>query len=69
MADATVQEAEESPKSSKMPLIIGLVLALAGGGGGFFATSQGLILAPESEKKEEVSEKPNKSKEKLKSTF
>ncbi len=58
MADATVQEAEESPKSSKMPLIIGLVLALVGGGGGFFATSQGLILAPESEKKEEASEKP-----------
>jgi flagellar FliL protein len=30
-------------KSSKMPLIIGLVLALAGGGGGFFAVQSGLI--------------------------
>lgn len=48
MTDATVPVDEEKPKSGKMPLIIGLVLALIGGGGGFFATSQGLILAPES---------------------
>lgn len=31
-------------KKSKMPLIIGLVLALVLGGGGYFATSSGLIL-------------------------
>lgn len=40
VADA---EPEEKPKRSKMPLILGLVLALAGGGGGFFAVSKGLI--------------------------
>ena len=48
MTDATAEEETEPQKSSKMPLIIGLVLALVGGGGGFFAVSQGLILAPES---------------------
>ena len=35
---------EEPPKKSKMPLIIGLVLALVGGGGGFYATWSGMIL-------------------------
>lgn len=30
-------------KASKMPLIIGLVLALIGGGGGFFAVQSGLL--------------------------
>jgi flagellar FliL protein len=35
---------EGPPKKSKMPLIIGLVLALAGGGGGFYATWSGMIL-------------------------
>ncbi len=35
---------EEPPKKgSKMPLIIGLVLAIAGGGGGFFAAQSGLL--------------------------
>lgn len=35
---------EEAPKKgSKMPLIIGLVLAVAGGGGGFFAVQSGLL--------------------------
>ena len=48
MTDATVAEETEAPKSGKLPLIIGLVLALVGGGGGFFAVNQGLILAPES---------------------
>lgn len=57
MTDATVPEEEEKPKSGKLPLIIGLVLALVGGGAGFFATSQGLILAPESEETDNISEK------------
>ena len=57
MTDATAEESEESPKSSKMPLIIGLVLALVGGGGGFFAASTGLILAPDSAAKEETLDK------------
>jgi len=31
------------PKKSKLPLIAGLVLAIAGGGGGFFAVKSGII--------------------------
>lgn len=47
MADSTApQEAAPAPKRSKLPLILGLVLALAGGGGGFFAAYSGMILAP-----------------------
>lgn len=34
---------EEPKKASKMPLILGVVLALAGGGGGFMAVQMGLI--------------------------
>lgn len=35
---------EPTPKKgSKLPLIVGLVLALAGGGGGFFAVQSGLL--------------------------
>lgn len=38
---------ESTPKKGgKLGLIIGLVLALAGGGGGFFAVYSGLILGP-----------------------
>lgn len=50
---------EESPpeepekKASKLPLILGVVLGLAGAGGGFFAVSSGLILASESPEKAE----------------
>ena len=44
MADTTVDEEEvKARKPSKLPLIIGIVLALAGGGGGFFAVSSGMI--------------------------
>lgn len=35
---------ENAPKKSKIPLVIGLMLALIGGGGGFYATWSGLIL-------------------------
>ena len=39
------ENTETAPKKrSKKPLIIGLVLALAGGAGGFYATSSGMIL-------------------------
>ena len=41
MADTPVDDAP--PKKSKMPLILGLLLALAGGGGGFFVVNAGLI--------------------------
>jgi len=41
--------ADSAPaKRSKMPLIIGLILAVVGAGGGFFAVSSGLILGAES---------------------
>jgi flagellar FliL protein len=44
MSDATLDEEQvEEKKASKLPLIIGVVLALAGGGGGFFAVSSGMI--------------------------
>lgn len=36
MADATVDAPAEGKKSSKMPLVIGAVLAILGGAGGFF---------------------------------
>ena len=55
MADPE-ETGEESPKKkSKLPLILGLVLAIAGGGGGFYAVSAGLIFGSEShaETKEE----------------
>lgn len=44
MTDAAVDdEGLEDRKPSKLPLIIGVVLALAGGGGGFFAAQSGLL--------------------------
>lgn len=58
MTDAAIEDSSERPKSSKKPLIIGLILALAGGGGGFYATSQGLILAPESKSQVEKTGEP-----------
>ncbi|MCB6177932.1 flagellar basal body-associated FliL family protein [Rhodobacter sp. Har01] len=44
-ADAP-QDAEPTPKKSKKPLLIGLVLALLLGGGGFYATFSGLLFGP-----------------------
>lgn len=46
MADVAADTEEAPKKSSKMPLILGLVLALLGGGGGFFAAWSGMILGP-----------------------
>ncbi len=61
--DATETEGgEEAPKKrSKLPLLIGFVLALAGGGGGFFAVSSGMILGGEKEpeKAEAIVEEPD----------
>lgn len=48
MTDAVADTAEIAEKSSKMPLILGLLAALVGGGGGFFAAYSGLILGAES---------------------
>lgn len=46
MADDVENEDGAPKKASKMPLILGLILALAGGGGGFYATWSGMILGP-----------------------
>lgn len=48
MSDAEIEEVPVR-KKSKLPLILGVVLALAGGGGGFFAVSSGMILGPPSD--------------------
>ncbi len=54
--DPEVPEDEES-KGSKMPLILGVVLALVGGGGGFFAVSSGMLFgSPEMPEGEEMTE-------------
>ncbi|WP_375229554.1 flagellar basal body-associated FliL family protein [Roseobacter sp. S98] len=62
MADATADEVPVEEKSSKMPLIIGLVLALVGGGGGFFAAQSGLIPGFESGTEEKVAEPEKEEK-------
>ncbi|MBP0483242.1 flagellar basal body-associated FliL family protein [Sagittula salina] len=44
MSDATVDDdGVEEKKPSKLPMIIGVVLAIAGGGGGFFAVQSGML--------------------------
>ena len=53
MADKNATEGESPKKASKVPLILGLMLALVGGGGGFYATYFGLILAAESHETDE----------------
>lgn len=56
-AEADVVE-EDAPKKSKLPLILGFVLALVGGGGGFFAVSSGMLFgaSADSEDAEETKE-------------
>ncbi len=49
MTDATVPDRETVRKPSKLPMITGIVLALAGGGGGFFAVSSGLLFGSDGE--------------------
>lgn len=53
MSDAEVEAEEEPPKKSKMPLILGLVLAVVGGGGGFYAAWSGMILGSDTAEAEE----------------
>ncbi|MEP2919753.1 flagellar basal body-associated FliL family protein [Sulfitobacter sp.] len=54
MATEETTQEEDPPKKSKMPLILGLVLALAGGGGGFYATWSGMILGSGDKEKAEI---------------
>ncbi|MCE6960942.1 flagellar basal body-associated FliL family protein [Cereibacter sphaeroides] len=49
MTDVGDSQGEVPRKRSKLPLVLGLVLALALGAGGFYATWSGLILAPPAE--------------------
>jgi len=44
MATTEMEEAEGPAKKSKMPLILGIVLALVLGGGAFYAVYSGMIL-------------------------
>lgn len=48
MSEEETAPDEAEKKKSKLPLILGVVLGLAGAGGGFFAVSSGMVLAPES---------------------
>ena len=58
MSDATLDDENvDERKSSKLPMIIGLVLALLGGSGGFFAVQSGFIGGATTEEiKEEIKE-------------
>ncbi|GLQ28500.1 flagellar basal body-associated FliL family protein [Sulfitobacter pacificus] len=58
MSDTPTDEEEAPPKKSKLPLIIGLVLALVGGGGGFYATFSGMILGGDDHVNDEKAEMP-----------
>lgn len=56
MADTASEPDEPPKKASKLPLILGLLLALVGGGGGFYATFSGLFMGGESH--EEAAHEP-----------
>ncbi|MEY8828763.1 flagellar basal body-associated protein FliL [Sedimentitalea sp. XS_ASV28] len=47
MSDAVAEAPETPVKSKKLPLILGLVLAIAGAGGGFYVSSSGLLFGKE----------------------
>lgn len=49
MAEADAPQDADTKKTSKLPLLIGLVLFLVMGGGGFYAVWSGLILASAAE--------------------
>ena len=53
MSEEVETEEPVESKRSKFPLILGLVLALAGGGGGFFAVYSGMLLSGDSGPAEE----------------
>lgn len=58
-----VPQDDTPPKKSKLPLILGLVLAIAGGGGGFFAVSSGMIGGSSGEESADSSEEEVKVEE------
>ena len=60
MSDAQVEPQEEPAKRSKLPLVVGLLLAVLGAGGGFYASWSGMILAG-TDKAEGVEQTPSES--------
>lgn len=60
MTDQTADAGEVAPKSSKLPMIIGVVLALLGGAGGFVAVQSGLLGGQETSESHDVEEKKDK---------
>lgn len=57
----TEETTEEKPKrASKLPLILGLVLAVAGAGAGFYAVQSGLLFAAESPADDHPKDEPAK---------
>ncbi len=57
MTDATADEAEATKKSGKKGLLLGLILAIAGGVGGYFITASGLLPIGGSEMVKEAKKK------------
>ncbi len=49
MSDTDTPTDDTPKKSSKLPMILGVVLALLGGGAGFYATWSGMLLGGDSE--------------------
>lgn len=47
MSNEDTQEPDAPKKRSKLPLLIGVILALAGGGGGYYAVDTGLLFGTE----------------------
>lgn len=54
MANTEITQDEVAKKPSKMPLIIGVILAFLGGGGGFYIVYSGTVSLPESHTVEPV---------------
>ncbi len=54
MTQATEVQDTEPKKSSRIPLVVGLILALAGGGGAFYAVYSGLLLGQPSGEEEQA---------------
>ena len=48
------EDEEPKKKTSKLPLIIGLVLSIVGGGGGFYAVQSGFLFGGESQGAEQA---------------
>lgn len=62
MADEEITEEETPKKASKLPLVLGLVLALLGGGGGFYAVQSGLLLGSDADHAKAHDDKAEDSK-------